>query len=212
MAEPSDPDRDLQTLGAELRKLEAEYNLFFSGGQARPPWESRTKFESQLKRVERLSIDGTGARFRLQQLQARYAAFVDLWDRGLRAREEGRPGPFARRGVREAVDRTERSTSDHADRIVFVTSFVDPLSERDKLQELFSSLTAARSETGENPVPFHRFVDLVRDQVRALRSQGTSEVALRVAVKDGHVHLTARALKGMKQQENVSAGSSGIRL
>ena len=27
-------------------------------------------------------------------MQARYATFADLWDRGLRAREEGRPGPF----------------------------------------------------------------------------------------------------------------------
>ena len=198
MAEPSDLERDLQTLGAELRKLEGEYNLFFAGGLARPPWESRAKFEAMLKRFDRTYVDGTGPRFRLQQLQSRYAAFVDLWDRGLRAREEGRPGPFARRPAREAPSPRGRGTDDRPDQIVYVTSFTDPLVERDKLQELYSSLADARRATGENPVPFHRFVDLVRDHVRALRLQGTSEVALRVAVKGGHVHLTARALKGMK--------------
>ena len=199
MAEPSDLERDLQTLGAELRKLEGEYNLFFAGGLKRPPWESRAKFEAMLKRLERTHVDGTGPRFRLQQMQSRYAAFVDLWDRGLRAREEGRPGPFGRKVARGAPDAPGPSPDGHPDRIVFVTSFVDPQAEDGKLQDLYRSLADARNETGEHPVPFHRFVDLVRDQVRVLRSQGTSEVALRVSVKGGHVHLTARALKGLRQ-------------
>jgi hypothetical protein len=45
-------------------------------------------------------------------------------------------------------------------------------------------------------VAFHRFADLVRAQVTKLRQAGSSEVAFRVAVKDGKVAFTARALRG----------------
>jgi hypothetical protein len=67
----------------------------------------------------------------------------------------------------------------------------------DKVQQLYESLAEARREAGQDAIPFHRFADLVRTQVTALRAQGTSEVAFRVAVKDGKVAFTARALKGV---------------
>jgi hypothetical protein len=35
MAEQTDVQRDLQTLEAELKQLEAEYNMFFAGRAAR---------------------------------------------------------------------------------------------------------------------------------------------------------------------------------
>ena len=95
MAELTEVQRDLQTLEAELKRLEAEYNMFFSGRAPRPPWETRGRVEALVKRWDRGHIDTAVDRFRFQTLQSRFAKFVDLWDRGLRAREEGRPGPFA---------------------------------------------------------------------------------------------------------------------
>jgi len=38
----------------------------------------------------------------------------------------------------------------------------------------------------------------VKSQVTKLRATGSPEVAFRVAVKDGKVNFTARALKGVK--------------
>jgi hypothetical protein len=52
---------------------------------------------------------------------------------------------------------------------------------------------------GEEAVPFHKFADLIKNQVKKLRDTGSPEVAFRVAVKDGKVNLTARALKGVKE-------------
>ena len=49
---------------------------------------------------------------------------------------------------------------------------------------------------GEDAIPFHKFADLVRNQVKKLRESGSPEVAFRVAVKDGKVNFTARAMKG----------------
>src|ERR687898_1558809 len=95
MAEQTAVQRDLQALAADLKQLEAEYNMFFAGRLPRPPWETRARVEALVKRWDRGVIETSVDRFRFQTLQARFAAFVDLWDRGLRSREEGRPGPFA---------------------------------------------------------------------------------------------------------------------
>ena len=89
----SDIERDLQRLEADLKQLEAEYNMFFSGRLPKPPWETRARVEALVKQYDRAHIQNTGDRFRFSTLQSRFAAFIDLWDRGLRAREEGRPGP-----------------------------------------------------------------------------------------------------------------------
>jgi len=188
-----DIGKDLRQLTSDLKQLEAEYNMFFAGRLPRPPWETRGRVDAVIKRWDRRRIDASVDRFRFQTLQARYAAFVDLWDRGQRAREEGRPGPFAQAAPREIKPRKE---APHEHRILHVTAFRDPLREMDKLHALYDSLMDARREAGDDVVPFHRFASLVKDQVAKIRDTGSPEVAFRVALKDGKVNFTARGLRG----------------
>ena len=188
---PSTIERDLQRLEAELKQLEAEYNMFFSGRLATPPWETRGRVEALMKQFDRTHIPNYGDRFRFTTLQSRYAAFVDLWDRGMRAREEGRPGPFSRQRT------TESSIRDPEYRVLHVTAFRDPIREIDKLTDLYESLAEARREVGLDAPPFHKFAELVKNQVKKLRQSGAPEVAFRVAVKDGKVNFTARGMKGV---------------
>jgi hypothetical protein len=143
--------------------------------------------------MDRAYIQNTGDRFRFHTLQSRFSTFIDLWDRGLRAREEGRPGPFP-----QPPSKKEQERKGPEDRIVHVASFRDPVREADKLADLYESLTEARREIGQDQIPFHKFAELVKTQVKKLRETGSPEVAFRVAVKDGKVNLTARALKGVK--------------
>ena len=191
MAEQSEVQRDLQTLEAELKRLEAEYNMFFSGRAPRPPMETRGRVEALVKRWDRGYIDTAVDRFRFQTLQSRFAKFVDLWDRGQRAREEGRPGPFVQPAPREAPTKKEAQES----KVLNVTAFSDPMREVDKLHTLYDSLMDARRQVGDDVVPFHKFAALVKDQVSKLRASGSSEVAFRVALKEGKVNFTARAMK-----------------
>lgn len=189
MAPPSETERDLNRLEAELKRLEAEYNMFFSGRLPKPPWETRSRVAALVKQYDRAYIQNTGDRFRFSSLQARYSAFIDLWDRGLRAREEGRSGPFPQK-------KSETPAAKAPDtQVLHVSSFRDPLSEMDKLHDLYESLAEARRQVGEETVPFHKFADLVKTQVSKLKSNGSAEVAFRVAVKDGKVNFTARAMK-----------------
>ena len=192
---PPSIDRDLTRLEADLKQLEAEYNMFFSGRLPKPPWETRARVDALVKQFDRAYIPNTGDRFRFSTLQSRYAAFIDLWDRGLRAREEGRPGPFMHQ---RAGKEPERKGPE--DRILHVSSFRDPVREIDKLTELYERLAEARREVGEDAPPFHKFADLVKSQVKKLRQSGSPEVAFRVAVKEGKVSFTARALKGVDEE------------
>ena len=196
MPEPSEIQRDLQALESDLKKLEAEYNMFFSGRAPRPPWETRKRVEALVRRWDRDHIETAGDRFRFQTLQARFQKFVELWDRGLRAREEGRPGPFAQPPPKAPPKKEQQDPS----KVLYVTAFKDPMHEMDKLHSLYDTLMDARRQAGDDVVPFHRFAALVKDQVTKLRDTGSPEVAFRVAVKDGKVNFTVRGLKGSGEQ------------
>ena len=187
-------DRELQLLEAELKRLEAEYNMFFAGRLPRPPWETRGRVTARVRRLDNVHITNTGGRFRFSTLQARYQSFIELWDRALKAREEGRPGPFT--GQKPRVEQKPRAA---ADRIVHVTTFSDPVREMDKLEELYERLAEARREAGDDAIPFHKFAELVKTQVGAFKAKGTPEVAFRVAVKHGKVAFTARGMKGVEK-------------
>ena len=193
MADTSALDRDLQILESDLRKLEGEYNMYFAGRLPRPPWETRSRVEAAVKRLDRSHIQNYGDRFRFTTLQSRFSAFIDLWDRGLRAREEGRPGPFVAHRKPEP-----KKPPKQEDKILFVTAFRDPMKEMDKLHDLYETLREARAELGESNVPFHKFAELVKGQVARLKKEGAPEVAFRVAVKEGKLNFTARGLKGAK--------------
>jgi len=194
VAEAKTIDRDLQILESDLRKLEGEYNMFFSGRLPRPPSETRSRVEAMLKRIDRGVIQNYGDRFRFTTLQSRFAAFVDLWDRGLRAREEGRPGPFAQKPPAEI----KKAPAKADDKVLFVASFKDPMKEMDKLHDLYDTLRDAREQMGEQNIPFHKFTELVKSQVSKLKKEGAPEVAFRVSVKDGKLNFTARGMKGSK--------------
>jgi hypothetical protein len=192
----NETEKLLARLEAELKRLEAEYNMFFAGRLPRPPWETRSRVDNLVKTIDRTHMQNFGDRFRFMTLQARFAAFVDLWDRGLRAREEGRAGPFTHlKGDKTQQDKPPQ------DRVLFVAAFRDPTAETDKLHELYDSLADARRQQGLDSIPFPKFAELVKSQVEKMQASGTAEVAFRVALEDGKVNLTARGLQGLVDDE-----------
>ena len=90
---PPAPDafaQEMAQLEAELKRLELDYSQFFAGRQRRLPSERRARVDSTIRRHDRTPRRNTAERFRFDALQARYAALCQLWDRTLRARDEGR--------------------------------------------------------------------------------------------------------------------------
>src|ERR1044071_1497208 len=159
-AEQSEHEREVQMLEAELKSLEAEYNMFFAGRLPRPPWETRTRVTGLFKKFDRMqnTINNYAVKFRFQTLQSRFTSQLDLWDRGLRSREEGRAGPFAQP---KSVERPKPAK----DRGVAVTTLSDPSHEMDKVQELYKNLVEARKEAGQEGLAFPKFAELIKKQV-----------------------------------------------
>jgi hypothetical protein len=196
-------ERALVHLESELRRLEAEYNLYFIGRLPRPPWETRKHVDGLVKRLDRTHIQNTAERFRFSTLQARYVKFCELWERALRAKEEGRslsgrvraaaPPPEMPSAAVPPHEPVRAAKTKRDDETVHVASLRDPSAEPDKVQALYARVSEARRTSGEPELPYERFQALVEHQLRK-HSQG-GEVAFKVAVKDGKVNLTARAIK-----------------
>ncbi len=194
MPELTELERDLNGLEAALRRLENEYNMFFGGQLPRPPWESRRRVEALLRRFDRAYIQNAVDRFRLNTLQSRFSTFAELWDRAMRAREEGRPGPFSRAGRTAAV--APQPAQPPAEQAMGTVVVSDVDRDRQAVEALYESLLAARRSVGlEERLPFERFAEIVKGQVSQLQQAGSREVAFCVSVKGGKVAFTARGVK-----------------
>lgn len=210
MAQPkSEFDKQMQYLEAEIRRLEAEFNMFFAGRLPRPPWETRAKVAALVKKHDQSFIRNTADRFRFESLQNRHAKFIELWERQMTNRELGRPMrggvrvPDARASVTSAP--TAASTAPAApaapaapvaaaqtERVVKFGR--DANAETERVKELYETLAKAKKQLGEEPVAFERVQALVRAQVDKFANHGTN-VAFRVALKDGKVSLTVKPEK-----------------
>jgi hypothetical protein len=193
--ELSELERDLNGLEAALRRLENEYNMYFGGQLPRPPWESRRRVEALLRRFDRAYIQSAVDRFRVTTLQSRFSTFAELWDRAMRAREEGRPGPFSRAARTGAA--APQGGAQPSEQVVGAAVVSDVAGDVQAVEALYESLLAARRTVGsEEPLPFDRFAEIVKGHVSKLQRAGSRRVAFRVTVKDGKVAFTARGVKG----------------
>lgn len=191
----SEFEREMQQLEVELKRLEAEYNMFFAGRLPRLPWETRARVEALIKRYDRMPNTNTAQRFRFGSLQARFVAFCELWERSLQAREGTRP--VRGRGQKEPAKAPAAAAPPAAppasrEKLVHVARFSDPSKETDRLHELYDRLAKARDESGEAQIPFHRFAEVVRAQVEKVGG-GSGAVSFQVAkTKEGKVTLTVK--------------------
>lgn len=210
MPQHTDLERELQLIETTLRKLETEYNMFFAGQAKRPPLETRHRLDKMIDRLDRGYISSSIDRFRLGTLQSRFATLADLWDRALRAREEGRPGPFSNPGraaspaaAAPAAPAATAPAPPPADRVFGSATLTDADAEADRIQALYESLLKAREAVGAaDPFPFSRFSDIVKGQVARFGESGSRAVAFRVSIKEGRVVFTARGRKKMDDERS----------
>jgi hypothetical protein len=186
---PSEFDLEMAQLEAEIRKLEAEYNMFFAGRLPRLPWETRARVEKLMKRYDRMPLRNTAQRFRFDTVQARFVKFCELWERTLKSREEGRVVRGHRPPAAAAPAADRRAEPQH--KVVHVAAIRDPSRDADQMKTLYEQLSKARQEAGAKPLPFNQFAAVVKAQVTKLG--GDKTVKFRVSIQDGKVTLAARA-------------------
>src|SRR5690349_24730917 len=88
----------------DIRRLRIEFDIFFNGAAKRPPYDTKGRVETLLKRLGDDRTLTFAQRYRYNSLAARYNAFRDLWRRTMQGREEGRDLEIGRASCRERVE------------------------------------------------------------------------------------------------------------
>lgn len=186
------PDEQLTRLEDDIRRLKVEFEIFFNGGAKRPPYDTKGRVETLLKRLGDDRTLTFAQRYRYNSLAARYNAFRDLWRRTMQGREEGRdPVSAARAHVKREPSPKE------VEPVSFVCA--DAHHEVEVLKNLYDSLIDAKRRCGEptEDLSFPKFHRLIASKADGLKQQfGCDRVRFSVAVEGGHVSFKARADRG----------------
>ena len=183
------PDQQLTRLEDDIRHLRIEFDIFFNGSAKRPPYETKGRVETLLKRLGDDRTLTYAQRYRYNSLCARYNAFRELWRRTMQGREEGRDAVSAHR----AVARHE-NTEPKLEPVSFVC--LDPHHEVELVKNLYNTLIEAKQQCGEatEDLSFPKFHRLIASKADGIKQQrGCDRVRFSVVVENGHVSFKARA-------------------
>lgn len=186
LSEPTIDDQ-LTRLEEDIRRLKIEFDMFFNGATKKPPYDTKSRVDTMMKRIGDDRTLTFAQRYRYNSLGSRYNAFRDLWRRTMQGREEGRdPGAAARASAKEqAVAEFKRKD--------FVCE--DAHKDVDLVKNIYSALVEAKkmcSESVEN-FSFPRFHRLIASQADGLKERlGCERVSFSIDVEAGHVSFKAK--------------------
>jgi len=189
-------------------KVQKEWERFFSGQERKAPFESKQRLERLVRRYVGLEIRNNVERFRFQSLTAKYNTLSDMWNRKLRAIEEGKPlssvqlkhvreaeaeGIIAPPPVLHAPSGRTKETAKPPRKEVRLSTLRD---DDQGVKELYEHFKAARASAGESEVKFESFRKLIAQQrSRLLEEKDAVAVDFRVALQDGKVALKAKPVR-----------------
>ena len=183
------PDELLTRLEEDIRRLKVEWDIYFNGGAKRPPYDTKGRVDTLVKRIADDRTLTFAQRYRYNSLAARYNSFRDLWRRTMQGREEGRDPVSAARVNSKPTVSSEAST--------FVCS--DAHKDVEMIKNLYETLVDAKQQCGESTADFSfpRFHRLIASKAEGLKEQlGCEQVRFSVSVEDGHVSFKAKAERG----------------
>jgi hypothetical protein len=193
---------DLERLDTSLRQLQVKWELFFNGAEKKPPSELHAQVEALVRRYANVEIRNNGERFRYQGLSSRFSTFNELWQKKLRAREEGKV--FGQHGLRAerlpppvAPPQAPPPPSARPAAAPGEIRVGDPSRDAAAVRALYERFVEERRRAGEGQTPaFESFRDLIGKQTERIRAEkGAQAVDFRLETKDGKVSLKARIVK-----------------
>ena len=203
-------EEDLAKIEEGIFKLQKEWDRFFSGQERKAPFEARQRLDRLVRRYIGVELRNNIERFRFQSLTAKYNTLSDLWNRKLRAIEEGRPlSSVQLKHVREAeAEATATASAPAAAPSAGSKSMqssaparaavrLSTLREDEQgVKDLYEQFRAARASVGESEVKFESFRKLIAQQrSRLLEEKDAVAVDFRVALQDGKVALKAKPVR-----------------
>jgi hypothetical protein len=193
---------DLDGLEQSIRRLQVEWEKFFGGVEKKPPTDLAKRVENLIRRYLGEEFRSSGDRFRYQSLAARYNTFNELWNKKLRAREEGRPlGIHGTQAEHRAMERqaalSQSPPPAPSKPQVGGVRVTSPVGNEAAVRALFDRFVEARKTTGETaPVRYENFQKIIAQQAsRILAEKGAQAVDFRLETKDGKVSLKAKPIR-----------------
>lgn len=182
-------DQQLARLEEDIRRLKIEFDIYFNGSSKRPPYDTKSRVDSVIKRIADERTLTFVQRYFYNSLVARYTSFRELWRRTMQGREEGRdPGSAARASQRTAEGQTP------LERVMFVCD--DAHRDVTTIRQLYEALLEAKRHCGESTadLSFPRFHHLIASKTDKLKDTlGCARVCYSVGVEDGRVNFKAKA-------------------
>jgi hypothetical protein len=193
-------EEDFDALERMIRQVQIEWEKFFGGVEKKPPNDLKTRVEAMIRKYAYTEIRNNTERFRYQTLSTRYQTFNELWNKRLRAIEEGRPVGLHGVHERHAAPPPPPPPPAPAARAARPSGEVrvkDPGRDAEAMRTLFDRFLEARKVAGESaPVKFESFQKIITQQAtRILNEKGAQAVDFRLETKDGKVSLKAKPVK-----------------
>ena len=184
-------EEQLVRLEEDIRRLKIEFDIYFNGAAKRPPYDTKSRVETLIKRIADDRTLTFAQRYQYNSLVARYTSFRELWRRTMQGREEGRdPAAVARASSAptEAVETGDPST--------FVCA--DAHQEVETVKNLYEAVIEAKKKCGEptDDLSFPRFHHLIARKTDNIKEHlNCDRVLFSVDVKEGRVQFKVKADK-----------------
>ncbi len=202
-------EEDLEKIDEGIFKLQKEWDRFFSGQERKAPFEAKQRLDRLVRRYVGVEIRNNVERFRFQSLTAKYNTLSDMWNRKLRAIEEGRPlSSVQLKHVREAEAEAAAAapaparasagsrTMETSGPTIAEVRLSTLRDDEQGVKALYDQFKAARASVGESDVKFESFKKLIAQQrTRLLEEKDAVAVDFRVALQDGKVALKAKPVR-----------------
>ena len=184
---PPTVDDQLKRLEDDIRKLKIEFDIYFNGASKRPPYDTKNRVETMIKRLGDDRTLTFAQRYLYNSLASRYTAFRELWRRTMQGREEGRDAAAAMRAsARDEASHTESHATFTCD---------DAHKDVPTVRQLYDALIEAKMRCGEptEDLSFPRFHHLIATRTDNLKERlNCDRVRFSIDVEGGHVSFKAK--------------------
>lgn len=160
-------ESDLAILEENLRKLEWDYEQFFSGNARILPLKREESVQTLIRNYSSRGIQNPALRFRYANLVARFNSFKRVWERKVREMEEGRAFGRPLKASTPVQQQRKRSVKEQP------SSFVadDLRKDRATMQSIFDRYRNLREECGESTgrLRLENFTRILSDKVEQMK-------------------------------------------
>ena len=180
-----DLERELDALAAGIQQLRIAYQRYFAGDLPLPPEELRRQIDDQMRRLRVLNMRRPVDRFRFGSLEAQLSSYGEMYNRRLRAVEEGKVAPH----------RTAAPAPPPAPASLDVEAGV-ALGSRPSREAVAALFQGLRSRNPATTMDLDTFGSYLARQVAQIQDKtGCETVQFRLVEEDGKVKLKAKPLK-----------------